>query len=57
MSYAVFGHAAKNQVSCLEGFIALEGLFFLLQFPLSCALVAFGQERVERSTAATLKRA
>eukprot|EP00904_Undaria_pinnatifida_P008584 jgi/Undpi1/4856/HiC_scaffold_19.g08209.m1 len=56
-SFAIFGHTAKNQVSCLEGFIALEGLFFLLQFPLSCALAAFAQERVGRSAAAPKRRA
>lgn len=45
ISVAVFAHSAKNNVACIEGFIAIEGVYCLLQFPLSCAFVATARER------------
>ncbi|CAM9342978.1 unnamed protein product [Ectocarpus sp. 6 AP-2014] len=47
-SVAVLAHSAKNQSACVEGFVAMEGLYCLLQFPLSCSFVAFSQGRAAR---------
>ncbi|CAM9379934.1 unnamed protein product [Scytosiphon promiscuus] len=47
-SVAVLAHSAKNHTACIEGFVALEGAYCILQFPLSCAFVAFSQERAAR---------
>ncbi|CAN0197032.1 unnamed protein product [Pylaiella littoralis] len=47
-SIQVLAHTAKNHAACVEGFVALEGLYCLLQFPLSCAFVAFSQDRAAR---------
>ncbi|CAN0271402.1 unnamed protein product, partial [Hapterophycus canaliculatus] len=47
-SVAVLAHSAKNHTACVEGFVALEGAYCMLQFPLSCAFVAFSQERASR---------
>ena len=56
-SVAVLAHSAKNQSACIEGFVALEGLYCVLQFPLSCGFVAFSQERAARRGAPPSKTA
>lgn len=56
-SVAVLAHSAKNQSACIEGFVALEGLYCVLQFPLSCAFVTFSQERAARRGAPRPKTA
>ncbi len=54
-SVAVLAHSAKNRSACVEGFVTLEGLYCVLQFPLSCAFVAFSQERAARTAGSSMK--
>lgn len=39
-SFAVLAHSAKNKVASFAIFALLEGVFGILQFPLSCVAVA-----------------
>lgn len=50
-STAIFAHSEKNTSTCVQGYIAIEGVYCLVQFPLSCALVAFARERARRAAA------
>lgn len=56
ISVAVFAHSAKNNVACVEGFIAIEGVYCLLQFPLSCTFVAIARDRAARVRPSTSKK-
>eukprot|EP00903_Cladosiphon_okamuranus_P018663 g17177.t1 len=56
-SVTALAHTAKNHSACIEGFVALEGLYCLLQFPVSCAFVAFSQEKAARRGAPLSKTA
>lgn len=40
---AVLDHGGKNKMACFEGFAAVEGIYCLWQFPLSCAAMAVAQ--------------